>query len=420
MTTPVRRRAHAEDNGVSLAARQDAFDLSQLLAESLASGAERHALVVRLSLLPQGRAQPHHLRLARAALEPLLAAPRARLFVPSGVDLVMVWRGEADAALQECRRGLTYLFADHLPPDSAALAEHLSLPADSAALEALVANSLHPPGPAVMAVPAAPPLDLSSLALLEERLAQADVARFVRRRAICVGHAGGQFKRDWEERFLSVAELSQALLPDRDARGDPWLFRRLTRTLDRRMLALLAAPGELRGAGPFSLSLNVATILAPEFLRFDAALPAVLRGAVVIDLRAADLLADPAAFVFARDFAHARGYSLLLRGVTAGLVPVLPLDLTGLDWLQLRWSPELEAIDDLATPPQRIVLGHADTPEALGWGARRGIGRFVGRLAIPGQPFTPLVAADRLASFRWALHGEPSRNIALGGVTARA
>ena len=419
MTAVTRRRAQPGDRDASLTARQDAFDLSQLLAESLASGAERQALVVRLSLLPQGRAQPHHQRLARAALEPLLAAPRARLFVPPGVDLVMVWRGEADAALQESLRGLTTLFADHLPSGSAALAEHLSLPGDSAVLEAMVASSLHPPGPAVAPVPPAPPLDLPSLAVLEARLAQADVARFARRRAICVGHAGGQFERDWEERFLSVAELSQALLPDRDARGDPWLFRRLTRTLDRRMLALLAAPGELRGAGPFSLSLNVATILAPEFLRFDAALPAGLRGAVVIDLRAADLLADPAAFVFARDFAHARGYSLLLRGVTAALLPVLPLDRTGLDWLQLRWSPELGAVGDLGMPPARVVLGHADTEEAFGWGTRHGIGRFVGRLAIPGQPFPPpaFPAASRAGS---GVAGRESRNIALGEVTARA
>ena len=56
-----------------------------------------------------------------------------------------------------------------------------------------------------------------------------------------------------------------------DVQKDPWLFRRLTRTLDRRMLSLLASPGRIDVAyGPFALDLNVASLLSPEFLRFDA------------------------------------------------------------------------------------------------------------------------------------------------------
>ena len=44
----------------------------------------------------------------------------------------------------------------------------------------------------------------------------------------------------------------------------------LTRTLDRRMLALLAEPQELRQAPPFGIALNVAALLGADFLRFDA------------------------------------------------------------------------------------------------------------------------------------------------------
>ena len=143
------------------------------------------------------------------------------------------------------------------------------------------------------------------------------------------------------------------LAPERDLRADRWLFRRLTRTLDRRMLALLAVPGEVRAAGPFGLDLNVASILSPTFLRFDAGLPAALRGQLVLDLSPADVIADPASFLFARDFARARGYRLLLRGITAGLLDAFPLRRTGLDLLQLRWSPSWRRLERCRRCPSR-------------------------------------------------------------------
>ena len=63
-------------------------------------------------------------------------------------------------------------------------------------------------------------------------------------------------------------------------RADPWLFRRLTRTFDRRMLALLASPEELRLAGPLGIDLNVASVLSPAFLRFDGG----VAGGVALDM----------------------------------------------------------------------------------------------------------------------------------------
>lgn len=180
---------------------------------------------------------------------------------------------------------------------------------------------------------------------------------------------------------MSVAELAATLAPGHSIEADAWLFRRLTRILDLRMLALLAAPRELRGALPFSLNLNVGSVLSPEFLRFDAALPSVLRGRIVLDLQPADLLADPAAFAFARGFARARGYRLLLRGLTATLLPLLNLPRMELDFAQLRWSPDLAKVAPavLQAGPAQWVLGQADHPAAVRWGQDHGITLFQGR-----------------------------------------
>ena len=396
----------------------DCEALCRVLETCETAGVGRHALLLRLSRLPREMARPQGMRLVRAALAGLLGAERAQLFRLSrepAADAVVVWRAVPEPVLQACLAALGALFADAPPAEPpaapASLIEVLELPRDAAVLLWAI-DAARAPG---LAGPADPPrdqraaLDTIGLATLEARLARADVARFARRRDVCALEADGRFALRWEKRFLSVAELTQTLAPDRSARADPWLFRRLTRTLDHRMLALLAALGELRDAGPFAFNLNVASILAPEFLRFDAALPTGLRGRVMLDLLPADVLADPAAFLFARDFARARGYRLLLRGITAALLDVLPLALSGLDLLQLRWSPELQRLDGLPSDPQRLVLGHADSYEAIAWGRARGIALFTGRLAVRGAaaPTRPTLAAA-------------PRRLALGGVASPA
>jgi hypothetical protein len=381
--------------------RADAERLRALVRGCVAAGIARQALLLRLSRLPDALKRPHHLRLARSALDPLSFADRARLFRLPNEDLAVVWRGEAAEALRSSFDAVLHLFADtgELTPEPDALLVTLSLPGDAGTLLQAIEESLPPeddaPGKAapVGALPTEP-LDPPALAALEAALARADVARFMRRRQIAQRLPEGGFRLLWENRALSVAEIAATLTPDRAIRADPWLFRRLSRTLDRRMLALLAAPRELRDAGPFGLNLNVASILSPEFLRFDEALPAALRGQVVIDLLLADVMADPAAFLFARDFARGRGYLLLLRGVTADLLEAFPLRRIGLDLLQLRFSPELARLDAGRTLPDadHIVLSRADSGVALAWGRSHGIMLYQGLAAVPTDPRAGLAA----------------------------
>ncbi len=393
----------------------DAESLLRLVGECQAAGIARNALLLRLSLLPRAMTRPHHLRLARAALDPLLRADRARLFRLSGeaaADLVVVWRGDAEQAVALCLMTIGRLFADPCVPGSPALAETLLLPRDADTLLAAIDAARLQQAPIPDAHSQALALDTVSLATLEARLSRADMSRFARRRDICALDERDRFVLQWEKRFLSVEEVTETLAPDRAVRADPWLYRRLTRTLDQRMLALLAARGELREAGPFAINLNVASILAPEFLRFDANLPAALRGRVVLALHPADMLADPSAFLFARDFARARLYRLLLRGISAELMDVLPLESSGLDLLQLRWSPALARVNCLSSDPSRTVLAGADSDEAIAWGRARGIAMFCGRLALRGAR-APL-------GLRTCRRSVASRGLALGDVAIPA
>ncbi len=363
--------------------------LQGLVRDCATAGVARRVLLVRADLLPSRLTQPHHLRLARAALDPLITAERARMYdLPTG-RLAVSWRGDVPALQQRSLAALAYLFADVLRGGPAALqslVRMFDLPEDGAALLAAAGldhsaesvNCRRQEASAVLAPPLLP-LDAAALTAMERQLAAADMARFARRKPI--GRLeGGHVHLAWEKRYLSISELTAMLAPGRSAQADAWLFRRLTRVLDRRMLALLSAPRELRGAGPFSFNLNVGSLLSPEFLRFDAALPSALQRRIVLDLQPADVLADPAAFVFARDFARARGYRLQLRGVTATLLPLLRLHRMEMDFVQLRWSSDLIGIDPalLQAGSARWVMSRADEPAALQWGQDRGISLFQG------------------------------------------
>jgi hypothetical protein len=357
--------------------------LTALVRDCQRAGVARQVLLVRTDRLPSGLSRPHHFRLAEAALLPLLSANHALRFHLPGPQFAVTWRGDAETALLEVLRSLELLLEDG-PVGTPRLEDLVFLYHLPGEAELLLDALKAPPEPASDAEPAArPALDVEALAALEANLSQADVARFARRHPVW-RLAEGPPSIAWERRTLSVQELTAGLLPGCDVQKDPWLFRRLTRTLDRRMLSLLASPGELAGVRPFTLDLNVASVLSPEFLRFDTALPAPLRGKVIIELMPVDIMADAASFVFARGFARARGYRLMLRNATPALLRVLSLDALEMDHIQLRWTTALadakaEAIGALS--PGRMVMFRANSPAALEWGTRAGIRLFQGPAA---------------------------------------
>lgn len=378
-------------------------ELATLVRDCLVSGVPRRALLVRTDLLPPSLSRPHHLRLAAEALEPLAGADRARRYDLDAGRVCIGWKGDAPDRLRLVLEALERLLQD-APLDAPSLPEFarlFDLPRDGAALLALASSaSLRKPAwgspkqdntpeaPVNLTPPVKPtlrPLDLGILEAMEARLAKANVARFARRRMVC-RKGTAAFGPAWEVRHLNIDELIDELAPGCNPYADPWLFRRLTRTLDRRLLALLSCPAELKNAGPFSLNLNVSGILSQEFLKFDGALPSSLRGHTVLDLEPADVLGDLPAYRFARAFARARDYRVLLRGLTPTLLALLDVSGLDVDFAELRWSADLAGLDPalLRAGTTRWVLGRVDDARAIAWGVRMGIGLFQGDAVAPG------------------------------------
>jgi len=360
--------------------------LALLVRDCVATGIARRVLILRLSRLPSSLAKPHHVRLAHQAIEPLTLADRARRFELPNLDVAIVWRGEARQLVNQALAGIRSLFGD-TAAQPVMLVDLIELPRQADLVLRVVEASLAPVDPTTAAAETlGKPLDPESLDQLERMLTQADLARFARRKPVCRLGAPDGGSLCWEKRFFSIRQLAEELTPGCDLRGDPWLFRRLTRSLDRRLLALLSSPDELGGAGPFALALNVASILGPEFQRFDAALPVALRGQVLIELRSNDILADPGAYLLARDFARLRGFRVALAGAVASLLDLLVLAEREFDVILLRWSAEMaavppQAIAAVSAAAEQLVLCKSDNMAAISWGFANGISLFQGRLA---------------------------------------
>jgi hypothetical protein len=230
------------------------------------------------------------------------------------------------------------------------------------------------------------------LANIEKALAQADLSSLTRQQPICAIKAGaGEAPvAVMKEFYVSIPDLRGQIANDIDLTGDRWLFQRLTQTLDRRVLSQFGRLEKGDTWRYFSLNLNVATVLAPEFLKFDASLRSGARGTIAIELPPADVFGDIPAFMFARDFLQARGYRVCLDGLTHHIAPMIDRPRLGVDLLKLQWDPELaeaasesrkkelvEFVKKAGAP--RIILCRCDDQRAVDFGTELGIFMFQGR-----------------------------------------
>ena len=353
--------------------------LHELVRQCERSGAKRHAVVLRTDRLPSYLARPHHARMARQTLLALLDLDRAQLFdLPHG-GMAVMWRNGGEAELDQVREALRQLLAEDDTVDLDELLRLYELP-DQAVL--LLDQLAERPRPVSKPLVKRDLLDVGFLARLEAGLAQADLSHYVRRRPVMTWSAStdslaiAAATDAWEDCFFDLDELSESLCPERDTGGDLWLYRRLTRTLDRRMLAALLSQRQLARRQTFALDMNVASILSSEFLRFDQRLPLTSRGRIILNLSLADVMSDPSSFTFARSFAQARQYRLALAETTLQTLELIDVAKMGLAVIRVAVCPDLQAnlsaFRRLVPDGVIVVLTALKRPSELRWAKNHG------------------------------------------------
>lgn len=233
------------------------------------------------------------------------------------------------------------------------------------------------------------PLDLSNLAAIQKAISQADLSTMTSRQAICEVGESGRPQPLFYELFTSIGALQRALLPDQNLFSDRWLFQYLTTKLDERMLAWLTKNDDSTLKRAFSLNINIASVLSPRFLEFDALLDKERRNTIVIELQKIDVFADVARFLFAKEFLLDRGYRICLDGLTTLSLPFIDRRMLGFELVKLHWTPQLrqqlegkdgerlrKSIEE--TNPRRIIMMRCESDDAIELGHELGISLFQG------------------------------------------
>ena len=368
----------------------------------------RRAVHIRLSKLQPYNRRAHHMRIAASAFDSLVRDYDAAVFRLFNNDLVIICNGADVADMDHPVLHLRYLFAEDpfikndetgdvefctwfdLEDDYADLCD-LARRMVSARAQREQDRQEMPESVAKKEEMAKPPLDPPNLAAIQEAIAQADLSTIIRHQPICAVVRDRKPEPAFHEIFTSIELLCETLMPGIDVQANPWLFQDLTQHLDRRMIAYLAQNGETTRGQPFSINLNVSTLLSPEFLDFDEQLNTGARGGIVIELQLFDVYADLGNFLFARDFLHERGYKFCLDATTHMSLPLIDRAELGFDLVKLLWSNDLA--DRLSGPGgrtlrsaaekvghSRLILAHCDSERALEVGESLGITLYQGYL----------------------------------------
>ncbi|MEE8188001.1 MAG: hypothetical protein V3T80_02220 [Kiloniellales bacterium] len=368
----------------------------------------RRAVLVRLSALRPYNRRDHHLRIAVTTFEHLIKAFEGTVFRLFDDDLVVICNGATVADMDEAVLHLRYLFSDDplLKYDEDGrkpFCEWYDLEKDYGKFLHVARETLDrcERQEAEETMPEliedsqdsqpSHPLDPHNLAVIETAIAQADLSTMIRQQSICAMTSDRKPEAVYSEIYTSIESLRRTLMPTINLYANPWLFQDLTQHLDRRVLNYLSHVDRNVLAKPFSLNLNISTLISPHFLDFDDVLNKQARRGIVIELQLIDIYADLANFLFARDFLRERGYRFCLDGMSHFSLPLIDREKLGVDLVKLFWSADLG--DQLDGPRgeflreaarkvgcERIILARCDSEHALEFGQSLGITLYQGHL----------------------------------------
>ncbi len=394
---------------------------------------EWRAVHLHLSQLRAQNRRNYQLRVAASEFDGLLRRFRSELFELSNGDIVFLWHGGSRAEVDPVVLRLRYLFSDdplakatesvtpeHLEGlvepgfeaqgSSGRLCTWFELEREYDRLRLHLEELIELLGAGEGAAVVEQPLDPGRLARLESSLASTDLSSLSRRQSVCAVLPKNPPQPLFSEVYIALRELAQALVPGVDLAADTWLFQRLAESLDRRLLTCLAK-GDLKvPQGSISLNLRLATLLTPEFLKFDHDFRRKSGQPVIIELQLIDIFAELGAYLFIREFMRDRGYLVCIDGLHHLHLPLIDRKRLGADMVKVIWSPDLldglneERAEELRLAIKRvgfdrIILCRCDTTDAIRWGQSFGIrlfqGHYIDSRLRAARP--PAIAAARQA-----------------------
>ncbi|PCI33183.1 MAG: hypothetical protein COB54_05410 [Alphaproteobacteria bacterium] len=192
------------------------------------------------------------------------------------------------------------------------------------------------------------------------------------------------------EHYISVNMIKKRLLPTYDMLADKWLFQRLTRTFDKKLLQTLPQTSLIQGQ-VVSININVETVFTPEFDKFIPQFREKSTQPLILEMSLFDVISDLQKYYEARAKLTQLGCRISLDAMDVESLAILDRELLAVDFLKINWKPHYKKL--LGGPKQkkitdaiaaqgnmRIILCHCDTESALKFGKAVGIHMYQGFL----------------------------------------
>lgn len=250
-------------------------------------------------------------------------------------------------------------------------------------------------------------------------LAATDPIQLIRRQPVCLITEDRTLVPIFEEVYTSILELENVLGLDTPLTADRWLFQFLTRILDRHVLSTLTPPertqptvddqasrlrARLLSSGNFSMNLNVASVLTPQFRAFNGCIADSIRGTIVLEFQKLDVFADLGSYAYVRDYARGNGFRVCIDGLSHLSGPFIDKSALNADLMKINWTEDLAEERNLMTKlvrdmgGNRVILCRCDSENAIDYGRSIGVSLFQGKLIdqmVEGQSKAP--------SYLWSL-----------------
>jgi len=382
--------------------------LVEMVSSIEAEAREWRALHFRFALLMEQYRNDYQVKIAVNLIGDLLKTHQGGIFVHTDGNIFVVCRSVSKALLEKVVFQLRYLFADDPLAYTADGQENeefcrlYGLDVEYQAFLELCKRSLATSANPVAAEKAGKKMEIveatadaskfspNRLATIERDLANADLSKVIRKQPVCAAVPNMMVRKVFDEIYFNIAHLRQYLRADFDFLSNRWLFKYLTGVLDKRVLDLLTRYPARFFDAPVSLNMNIETLLSEQFSEFDAAIKPSTKVTIVLEIQIADVFADMAGFLAARNAVQKLGYRVCIDGLTTLSFMQIDREKLGFDLAKVQWNADIES--DLKSlenkqfakaiqncGPNRVILCRCDGRQAVDYGQAMGISLFQGR-----------------------------------------
>ncbi|CCG39578.1 hypothetical protein [Magnetospirillum molischianum] len=373
----------------------------------------RQALHLHLSRLLPANREEGRIRIAFRMFESMVSVYRGQIFLLSNSDIMLICKDaqipDLDAIVYKLRAlfstdPLTYAESADGTDRFVALYD---LECDYEAFFSLCGEMVAEVRKTKIDMAPTPkrlPLEATTLVRVLDGIGNTDIAGVVRRQACIriVGHTAAEV--EFQEFYMSIADLQKVLAPDIDILCNRWLFQHLSQELDQQVLATLGDAGFQVLPRAFSLNLNVSTIETPAFRKFEAAVRG--KAGLLVEFQMLDVFNNLDGFFHARDRLRTRGHKTVLDGMTSVGLQFMDCELFDTDYVKLSWSQDM--LDDIRTAEiqhalapvgfDRVILSRCETETAISWGLSIGIRMFQGRFLDSMTAAATMGVCDKAAA----------------------